>query len=389
MLAVLGGLAEFERELIRARTAEGRKRAKERGVCFGRPPKLTPHQRAEALQRLANGETQADIARTYAVDPTTIGRLEAAAAGITSARGRACGRKALAMITAWAALLLIAFPPPFLFGATQTAPRLRAAGIISFYVSPDGTDDGNDCLTQTTPCRTIQNALSRAMNDWDYAGGEPFIRLAPGTYEGGVSVAGQPVGAHTINIVGQQMDDAAQSCPLTQAQRVIIQAPASRPVFDVQDLAILIARCLTVQGADGAIGFSCRQTPALDIAFVQFGATLALSTGVSADDGCGVNLGGQIWIGNNLFQFLAASNKSRITVGVNVPITAVKAVSITHFTNSTQMAEVDFRGGVSINGPIHATAQSLVWRGGTIITNGLSVPGGTAQGDTKAPGYVY
>jgi hypothetical protein len=33
------------------------------------------------LQRLANGETQADIARTYAVDPTTIGRLEAAAAG--------------------------------------------------------------------------------------------------------------------------------------------------------------------------------------------------------------------------------------------------------------------------------------------------------------------
>jgi hypothetical protein len=39
------------------------------------------HQRAEALQRLANGETQADIARTYAVDPTTIGRLEATAVG--------------------------------------------------------------------------------------------------------------------------------------------------------------------------------------------------------------------------------------------------------------------------------------------------------------------
>jgi DNA invertase Pin-like site-specific DNA recombinase len=70
-----------ERELIRARTGEGRKHAKERGVRFGRPPKLTPHQRAEALQRLANGETQADVARTYAVDPTTIGRLEAAAAG--------------------------------------------------------------------------------------------------------------------------------------------------------------------------------------------------------------------------------------------------------------------------------------------------------------------
>src|SRR5262245_5049493 len=75
MLTVLGGLAEFERELIRARTGEGRKRAQARGVRFGRPPKLTPHQRQEALARLANGETQADDARTYNVDATTIGRL--------------------------------------------------------------------------------------------------------------------------------------------------------------------------------------------------------------------------------------------------------------------------------------------------------------------------
>jgi DNA invertase Pin-like site-specific DNA recombinase len=43
---------------------EGRKRAKERGVRFGRPRKLTPHQRQEALQRLAAGETQADVAST-------------------------------------------------------------------------------------------------------------------------------------------------------------------------------------------------------------------------------------------------------------------------------------------------------------------------------------
>ena len=77
MLTVLGGLAEFERELIRARTGEGRKRAKDRGVRFGRPRKMTPHQRQEALQRLVAGETMADVARTYAVDATTIGRLTA------------------------------------------------------------------------------------------------------------------------------------------------------------------------------------------------------------------------------------------------------------------------------------------------------------------------
>jgi DNA invertase Pin-like site-specific DNA recombinase len=75
MLTVLGGLAEFERELIRARTGEGRKRAKERGVKFGRPRKLTAHQRQEALDRLTAGETQADVARSYNVDATTIGRL--------------------------------------------------------------------------------------------------------------------------------------------------------------------------------------------------------------------------------------------------------------------------------------------------------------------------
>ena len=49
-------------------------RTRDPGVRFGRPRKLTPHQRDEALRRLAAGETQADVARTYNVDPTTIGR---------------------------------------------------------------------------------------------------------------------------------------------------------------------------------------------------------------------------------------------------------------------------------------------------------------------------
>jgi DNA invertase Pin-like site-specific DNA recombinase len=75
IITVLAGLAEFERELIRTRCGEGMVRAKERGVRFGRPPKLTPHQRKEARARLEAGESQTDIARSYAVDPSTIGRL--------------------------------------------------------------------------------------------------------------------------------------------------------------------------------------------------------------------------------------------------------------------------------------------------------------------------
>jgi len=75
MLTVLGGLAEFERELIRARTDEGRKRAQARGVRFGRKLKLSAHQRKEALARRAAGEPLVDIARTFAVSHSTISRL--------------------------------------------------------------------------------------------------------------------------------------------------------------------------------------------------------------------------------------------------------------------------------------------------------------------------
>ena len=77
MLTVLAGLAEFERDLIRARTSEGRERAKARGVKLGRPFKLTSHQRKEARARRERGETLMDIARTYNVSHSTISRLSA------------------------------------------------------------------------------------------------------------------------------------------------------------------------------------------------------------------------------------------------------------------------------------------------------------------------
>src|SRR5712664_3665107 len=59
MLTVLGGLAEFERDLIRARTSEGRARAVARGQRMGRPPKLKRRDRGE--------ESLTEIARSYNV----------------------------------------------------------------------------------------------------------------------------------------------------------------------------------------------------------------------------------------------------------------------------------------------------------------------------------
>jgi DNA invertase Pin-like site-specific DNA recombinase len=77
MLTVIGGLAEFERELIRVRTGEGRARAVARGVKMGRKPKLTTHQQREAIKRRDRGEPMREIARSYNVSHSTISRLVA------------------------------------------------------------------------------------------------------------------------------------------------------------------------------------------------------------------------------------------------------------------------------------------------------------------------
>jgi DNA invertase Pin-like site-specific DNA recombinase len=75
LLTVLGGLAEFERHLIRQRTMEGRARARARGVKFGRPSKLSGEQRRQALARRNAGESESAVAASYRVSRSTIARL--------------------------------------------------------------------------------------------------------------------------------------------------------------------------------------------------------------------------------------------------------------------------------------------------------------------------
>jgi len=75
MLTVIGGLAEFERHLILARTSEGRARARAAGVRFGRPHKLTEHQHREIIARRMAGETLSSLAKSYDVSHSMIFRL--------------------------------------------------------------------------------------------------------------------------------------------------------------------------------------------------------------------------------------------------------------------------------------------------------------------------
>jgi DNA invertase Pin-like site-specific DNA recombinase len=79
MLAVLGGLADVERDLIRTRTAEGRSRAKTQGKQMGRPPSLSPAQQKEAIRRRAQGATLQELAHSYNVGISTIRRHTRAA----------------------------------------------------------------------------------------------------------------------------------------------------------------------------------------------------------------------------------------------------------------------------------------------------------------------
>jgi DNA invertase Pin-like site-specific DNA recombinase len=66
-----------QRELTRIRTGVGRPRAKENGISLGSKPKLTPHQKQEAIRRRDEGQSVREIARSYNVSAGTISRLTA------------------------------------------------------------------------------------------------------------------------------------------------------------------------------------------------------------------------------------------------------------------------------------------------------------------------
>jgi DNA invertase Pin-like site-specific DNA recombinase len=75
IIAIMAGIAQFERELIRQRCDEGLERARANGVKFGRKPKLSAFQIDEVKRRLEAGESQSDVGRLFGVSHQTIGRL--------------------------------------------------------------------------------------------------------------------------------------------------------------------------------------------------------------------------------------------------------------------------------------------------------------------------
>lgn len=75
VFAILGVAAKLEHRGILERTARGRDDAKAKGARFGRKPKPTSHQERKAQQRIAVGETQRSVGRSYNVSQSTTSRL--------------------------------------------------------------------------------------------------------------------------------------------------------------------------------------------------------------------------------------------------------------------------------------------------------------------------
>jgi DNA invertase Pin-like site-specific DNA recombinase len=76
MLTIIGGISEFEKDLIALRTSEGRSRAKQAGIKFGPKPKLSTYQVEEIRRRRENGESCRFLARSYGVSANTISRVK-------------------------------------------------------------------------------------------------------------------------------------------------------------------------------------------------------------------------------------------------------------------------------------------------------------------------
>ena len=74
MLSMLGAVAQFERALIRERSAEGMAVARTKGVRFGRPPALTATQRAQIVAEHAAGKSIRALAQDFDVGRGTVQR---------------------------------------------------------------------------------------------------------------------------------------------------------------------------------------------------------------------------------------------------------------------------------------------------------------------------
>jgi hypothetical protein len=257
-----------------------------------------------------------------------------------------------------------------LLSGPVNAQRKIATGGTHFYVSSAGVDSGNDCLNGGTPCRTMQTAADHIIKDWDFAGSTPFIQLIDGVIDNALNLWERPIGFHFVKVQGRLGNDCNESA-------VTVRPPSNTPAFWVQDGNTLVVECLTVTGDAPTDAFVCRQFSILDVDRIKYGV---LRSALKADDQCGINVGGFARIGGDLAVWASANNLSRMLV--TGPVTFLHEVKIgIAFAVSYSQSLIKFKEGSTIeNGSFVKGQKYRVYQGGTLSTNGLTMPG-TIPGD--------
>jgi hypothetical protein len=168
---------------------------------------------------------------------------------------------------------------------------------IALLLSPTGVDEG-DC--QHSPCKTLQYAADQVP-----AGYVGVVRLAPGTYKGGVNF----IYWRVLGIGGDCSDLGAV---------VIENDQANSTTFIAQDHATILVNCLTVRAtAPGVNIFGSRQFAILDYGNVHLTAAPggSIATAASPSDIATMSCLGPVFLDAPMQVYFLAGAKSLGNLG--------------------------------------------------------------------------
>jgi hypothetical protein len=270
-------------------------------------------------------------------------------------------------------------------------PRLPLLTSPSLYVATTGSDAGNNCSIQASPCLTLQQACTQAMFNYDMRGQSVFIQVADGTYNAGCRIAGAAVGSQNvavaaITIIGDVANpDAVEIHDTTQAPGAFITTNG----------AVLVLDGMRIDSDNGSATFpglgSEIAISNVDFGNTHFGQMHAETGGESAI------------VGNYSISGSAPAHIENVTGGQarisEIPITITVNGSITYSDAFVSLAEnsfayfvpklggtfgVVFAGSGTISGKRYDIASNSVLE--TEQGNASSFPPGTLAGRAVGSG---
>jgi hypothetical protein len=259
--------------------------------------------------------------------------------------------------------------------------RNRTADRVIFYAAPNGNDANNDCLNVANPC-TPQGAYTQSMLNWDFMNprGGCFIKLAAGTPQNPVVYTvpkGQPlmvmagawVGHYGCQISGKVTPDFS-TC--IDPNSVVINIPNGGQGFYVKDGIIVIISCLTLTGANNAMGIWSQQSLVIDVGDVICGP---IPRCIDASTTSAVNINKPFYFGGDMNSVFAAGALTQMKIWYQ-QIVALRLLNIAYLAQAYGAgANVEFLGS-SIANPeaVTNTPQCIAAQTGLITYGGFNLP---------------